>query len=71
MRTLYQMTRSLFSSETLTLFSDKTSELASESVRGVLSLIHGGNPTHLCTTYLAIRGTGTVNIGGCMFAASS
>jgi len=32
-RTLYQMTRSLFSSETLTLFWDKTSELTNDLVR--------------------------------------
>jgi len=70
MPTLYQMTRSLFSSETLTLFWDKTSELTREaSGRIRLSDSDSDNLAHLRTAYLVVW-AGGVSAGDCMFAVS-
>lgn len=67
-RTLYQMTRSLFSSETLTLFWDKTSELRSEA-SGHIRFSDSDDPAHLRTAYLIVR-AGGVSAEGCMSAVS-
>jgi len=67
-RTLYQMTRSLFSSETLTLFWDRTSELTSETSCHI-RFSDSDNPAHLRTAYLIVR-TGGVSAGGCMFTVT-
>ena len=66
-RTLYQMTRSL-SSETLTLFWDKTSELANEA-RCHIQFSDSDDPAHLRTAYLIVR-AGGVSAGGCMFTVT-
>lgn len=70
-RTLYQITRSLFSSDTLTLFWDKTSELIKDE-RGRIRFSDSDNLTHLRTAYLAVRAgsAGIVSAGGCMSAVS-
>ena len=62
------MTRSLFSSETLTLFWDKTSELTSEASCHI-QFSDSNDPAHLRTAYLIVR-AGGVTAGGCMFTVT-
>ena len=71
-RIVYQTKRSLFSSETLTLFRDKTSELTRKTGRHIVrSLIRMIELTSVQYILRVNVRAGGVSAGGCMFVVAS